>query len=47
MICPDCDGEGGHDDANTCSYACDSCGGCFDEEPCEACEATGEIDDNG
>lgn len=40
--CGDCGGDGRFDHENVCSPACDHCGGCYDSEPCQACDGTGE-----
>lgn len=43
--CQTCDGEREIQGANTCTISgCDSCGGCFDYEPCPDCGGDHEPD---
>jgi len=44
--CEDCDGEGTVSVGPNCSYpASMCCGGCYDEEDCDTCNGSGEVED--
>ena len=41
--CYACEGRGGVEGPNCCTFFCGYCGGCFEERMCDVCDGRGEI----